>query len=78
MGSIWLIVTAILMAVGVYMLGRLDVPGNDWAGVFWCIFLGSLFWPLVLTAVIIFGPFVGFYLLGVRQREKKAESLENK
>ena len=78
MGSIWLIVAAILMAVGLYILGRLDIWGNDKAGAFWCIFLGSMFWPLILTAVIIFGPFVGFYLLGVRQREKKAESLENK
>jgi hypothetical protein len=78
MGWIWLIVAAILMAIGLYILGRLDIWGNDTAEAFWCIFLGSLLWPLVLTAVIIFGPFVGFYVLGVRQREKKAESLKNK
>ncbi len=72
MGWLWLIVAIILLAVGLYILGRFDF-GVDTAGVFWCIFLGSLFWPLVLTAVIIFGPFVGLYVLGVRQREKKAE-----
>ena len=70
MGWLWLIIAIILLAVGLYILGRFDF-GNDMAGVFWCIFLGSLFWPLVLTAVIIFGPFVGLYVLGVRQRNKK-------
>ncbi len=70
MGWIWLIVAIILLAVGFYVLGRFDF-GNDTFGIFWCIFLGSLFWPMVLTAVIIFGPFVGLYVLGVRQRNKK-------
>jgi uncharacterized membrane protein len=72
MGLVWLIVAIILLAVGLYILGRFDF-GNDVAGVFWCIFLGSLFWPLILTAVIVFGPFVGLYVLGVRQRNKKQE-----
>jgi hypothetical protein len=70
MGWIWLIVAIILLAVGLYILGRFDF-GDDAFGLFWCVFLGSWLWPLVLTAIVIFGPFVGLYVLGVRQREKK-------
>jgi hypothetical protein len=76
MFTLWLIVAALIMAVGLYMLGRLDIWGNDVAGAFWCIFFGALFWPLILTAVIIFGPFFGLYALGIRNRNKKQEAAD--
>jgi multisubunit Na+/H+ antiporter MnhC subunit len=70
MGWIWLIVAIILLAAGLYVFGRFDF-GDDTFGLFWCVILGSLLWPLVLTAIVIFGPFVGVYALGVRHRNKK-------
>jgi len=65
----WLIVTILLIAVGVYALGRWDT-NEDKVGLFWTIVIGSALWPIVLTAIIIFGPFFGLFWLGDRKREK--------
>lgn len=65
---LWLIVAAILFAISMFVLGYLDDP--DTVGLFWCGFLGSLLWPLVLTAVLIFGPFYGLFWLGGRKRQQ--------
>lgn len=72
---LWLIVTVILFAVSMFALGYID--DVDKVGLFWCAFLGSLFWPIVLTAVLIFGPFVGFYWLGDRKRKQRLEKKES-
>jgi hypothetical protein len=72
MGWLWLIIAIVLFAVGVYALGRWDT-NDDKAPIFWVIGMASLFWPLVLAATIIFGPFVSLYFLGERHRDKKAE-----
>ena len=66
----WLIVTILLIAVGVYALGRWDT-NEDKVGLFWTIVIGSALWPIVLTAIIIFGPFFGLFWLGDRNREKR-------
>jgi len=76
---LWFIVACICLAVGLYIVGRLEADEDSKIGLFWCIFLGSLIWPAVLAVVISFGPFVGFYWLGERQRKKKKEnSTKNK
>lgn len=77
---LWLIIAILLIAVGSYVLGRIDVDYDDAVGLFWAIFFGSLFWPAVLLAVMIVGPFYGFYWLGNRKREKlmEKESVDNK
>lgn len=70
MGWIWLIVAIILMAVGSYVVGAIDGP-DDRFGLFWVVSIGSLLWPLVLTAIIIFGPFFGLFWLGDRKRQQR-------
>lgn len=73
---LWLIIAIVLMCVGSYVIGSIDGP-DDRVGLFWVVFIGSLLWPLVLTAIIIFGPFYGFFWLGDRAREKR-EAAKNK
>lgn len=70
MGWLWFIIALIFLAVGLYALGRWETH-EDKGSIFGAIFLISMFWPIVLAAVIIFGPFVGLYFLGEYQREKK-------
>ncbi len=70
MFTLWLIIAIILFAVGSYCIGRFDPSNGDPAGVLWICFIGSLIWPVVLTAVIIGGPFIGLFWLGDRKREK--------
>ena len=68
---LWLIVAIVLFAVFTYNIGRFDLGDGDPVGLFWISFFASLLWPLVLTAVIIVGPFYGLYWLGDRAREKR-------
>ena len=68
---LWLIVAILLIAVGSYFLGTLDESEDNKVGIFWMIVIGSALWPLVLTAVIIIGPFFGLFWLGDRNREKR-------
>lgn len=74
MWTLWLIVFMLLFAISMYIIGRLE-GGNedDKFTLSGTAFVGSLLWPIVLTAVIIFGPFIGMYLLGERHREKRKE-----
>jgi chromate transport protein ChrA len=77
---LWLIVAIVFIAIGSYVNGRLDIDVDEKLGIFWMVFIGSLLWPLVLTAVIIIGPFFGLFWLGDRKREKleKEKSTDNK
>jgi chromate transport protein ChrA len=77
---LWLIFALLFIAIGSYVSGRLDIDVDEKLGIFWMVFIGSLLWPLVLTAVIIIGPFFGLFWLGDRKREKlkKEKSAENK
>jgi chromate transport protein ChrA len=77
---LWLIVAILLIAVGSYVIGTLDTDIDSKFGIFWAVFIGSLAWPVVLTAVIIIGPFFGLFWLGDRKREKleKEKSTDNK
>lgn len=77
---LWLIVVILIIAIGSYVVGTLDWDEDQKVNLLWCIALGSLLWPLALTAVIIAGPFVGLFWLGDRKREKlkKKESADNK
>jgi uncharacterized BrkB/YihY/UPF0761 family membrane protein len=77
---LWLIFALLFIAIGSYVSGRLDIDVDEKLGIFWMVFIGSLLWPLVLTAVIITGPFFGLFWLGDRKREKlkKEKSAENK
>jgi hypothetical protein len=80
MFTLWLIVAIIFFAVGTYCIGRFDIGNGDAAGPIWACFLGSLFWPALLAAAMIAGPFYGFFWLGDRKREKlkKEKSTDNK
>lgn len=68
---LWLIIAVILFAISMFALGYLD--DNDKGALFWGAFFGSLLWPIIFTAVLIFGPFVGFYWLGERKRKQRLE-----
>ena len=67
---LWLIIAVVLFAVSTYCIGRFDLDGSDPAGLLWLSFICSLLWPIVLTVVIVGGPFVGLFWLGDRKREK--------
>jgi hypothetical protein len=73
----WLIFAILFIAVGSYVVGTLDIHVDEKLGIFWAVFIGSLLWPLVLTAVIIIGPFFGLFWLGDRAREKKKAALKD-
>jgi hypothetical protein len=80
MFGLWLIFAILFVAIGSYVIGRLDMDLDDKIGLFWALFIGSLMWPVVLAAVIIIGPFFGLFWLGDRKREKlkKEKSADNK
>lgn len=67
---LWFIIALVFLAVGLYALGRWDTYEDKFA-LFWVIFFAALFWPFILAAAIVLGPFVGLYSLGEYQREKK-------
>ena len=75
---LWLIVAILLIAGGMYVLGVLDWDEDEKLGLFWTIFIGSLLWPLVLTAAVIVGPFAGIFWLGDRKRKKAKEAAKDK
>jgi hypothetical protein len=75
---LWLIVAIVLFAVSTYSIGRFDLDEGDPVGLLGVCFVGSLLWPLVLTAVIIAGPFVGLFWLGDRKRQKLEEAAKDK
>lgn len=77
---LWLIVAIVLFAISTYCVGRFDMGDSDPGGLLWLCFIGSLFWPLVLAAASLGGPFVGLFWLGDRKREKlkEEESAKNK
>jgi hypothetical protein len=70
---LWLIVAILIVALGSYVLGTVDRDADEKIAIFWIIFFGSLFWPAVLGALIVVGPFWGLYWLGKRKREKAFE-----
>ena len=72
MFTLWLIVAIVLFAVGSYCIGRFDPSNGDPAGLLWLCFIGSLIWPIVLTAVVIGGPFIGLFWLGARSRGRNS------
>ena len=75
---LWLIVSVLLFAVGVYVLGTLDWNEDDKIGLMGVVFFGALLWPLILAIVILGGPFGGLYWLGQRKRKQKEKSTKNK
>jgi chromate transport protein ChrA len=68
---LWLIVAILLIAIGMYVLGRLDWDEDQKVGLFWAIFITSLLWPAALCIVIVAGPFAGLFWLGGRARRAK-------
>lgn len=75
---LWLIVAFLFFAIGVFALGYADLNEDEKIGIFWVGFIASLCWPVVLTAVIMFGPFFGLFWLGTRLRSRKENSSSNK
>ena len=77
---LWLIVAILCIAIGSYVLGRLDSDhwdDDEKIGLFWAIFFGSLFWPGVLLFAMIVGPYYGLFWLGNRRREKKKAAIQD-
>lgn len=68
---LWLIGAVLFFAIGMFALGYADVHDDEKIILFWGGFFAVLFWPLVLAAVTVFGPFVGFFWLGTRYRDKR-------
>jgi antibiotic biosynthesis monooxygenase (ABM) superfamily enzyme len=74
MGWVWLIVSIITFSISLYIIGKSEDKDRDnWIGPALMI---SALWPLILVFVILLGPFVGFYWLGVVHRKKKKEKSE--
>jgi uncharacterized membrane protein len=68
---IWLIVAALMYAIWTYATGRSEPPQDkgDLGGMFFFGLVLSLFWPICLALLIVFGPFVGLHELGKRHRK---------
>lgn len=73
MGWLWLIIAVIIFAVSMYLIGRYLSDENDQGAIFGAAVVVSFAWPLVVTAIIIFGPFVGLYYIGAKRAEKTKE-----
>lgn len=73
--AIYLIVAALIVAYSFYYAGQWEKPDgwaffDDQAEVIKCGLASALFWPIILTFVIVVGPFAGFFYLGERKRKK--------
>lgn len=69
----WLIVSIIMMAFCCYIVGS---TVNEKEEIFPVLFVSgaaSLFWPMLLVAAIVAGPFVIPYKLGVRRKKINQE-----
>jgi uncharacterized BrkB/YihY/UPF0761 family membrane protein len=75
---LWFFVFILIVSVGAYIVGTLDWHDDERIGIAWAIGIGALFWPLALAILILFGPFVGLFLLGDRRRRRKEDSSKNK
>lgn len=73
MGWLWLIIAIIIFAVSMYLIGRYAADEPDANSLMWVAGFASILWPLVLTAIIIFGPFAGLYYIGAKRAEKAKE-----
>lgn len=70
MGWLWLIIAVIIFAVSMYLIGRYLADENEQGAIVFTAIVGSLLWPLLLAAAIVFGPFFGLYFLGTKRAEK--------
>ncbi len=73
MGWIWFIAALVILGFGMYKLGLVDMDEDEKLGLFWAIFFLAILWPLAITVVIVFGPFVGLFWLGDRKRQQRLE-----
>lgn len=67
---IWAVVAIISMSTLCYAIGR-ALPDNESEEVGSLLFVaaaGSIFWPILLIAAVVAGPFVIPYKLGVRRK----------
>lgn len=71
---LYLIVAVVFLGFGMYKLGLVDIDDDDKFGLFWVIGVIAVLWPLVLTIVAIFGPFVGLFWLGDRKRKQRVQN----
>lgn len=77
--AIYFIVAAIIVAISFYYAGRWEKPKNpkDWSffddefDVLKCGATCAVFWPILMVLIIVFGPFLLFYRLGLRAKRKK-------
>ena len=74
MFSIWLVIAIIIFAVSSYAIGRVsETDGDVVSGMFTAAFFGSLLWPLLVTLLIVVGPFYIPYKLGTVHHKKAVE-----
>ena len=75
----WLIIAIIIFAVSMYLIGRYLADEVEFLGGFiTAAVFGSLFWPVIVVAAIVLGPFFGLYYLGARRAEKAKENKNTK
>lgn len=73
MGWLWLIIAVIDFAVNMYLIGRYLADEHDVGGFITAAVIGSLLWPVILAAGIVFGPFFGLFYIGAKRGEKAKE-----
>lgn len=71
----WAIGAIILFAVFCYIAGRFaDADdGEALGGIFFVAFASSILWPIIITGLIVFGPFYGLYKYGAHRSKIAAE-----
>jgi ABC-type microcin C transport system permease subunit YejB len=76
---LWFIVAVVFFAIAVYTIGRSNEILDTERGSFLMMgFVGSFLWPIVLTVVIVGGPFFGLFWLGDRKRREQLKKKEVK
>jgi hypothetical protein len=70
---IWILGILVIGSVGAYYLGQQD-NRIDIVDLFWTLFMGAIFWPIILGFGLIVAPFAIPFILGQQKKNKEKKT----